>query len=733
MIEVRKYGLVYVSIGLAITGSLWYMRENPTIRGEDVAELASAVVERQTIAYLTGTNSPSFASNNIPVWITLSGLMDKILTPSRDMATREDYAPPSIYWLNDDISDGDAITGYKAQWYVASTNAETGSGAYSSTVHTVTSYRLTGPSNNVTDYAWTTASRTPGNWTFLSNTTRTNAPLGRSIYGVTNGWVEGTAKSWWGEIGNGTNVYAYWSERFVDSGLVTVNLLHGGGQVVTSEEIHFTTNNYATPQTVSIKNTTTNTAAYFEFDVENYGSTFVCVGSYPNTNPRVKKDGEGLGAYVAMGGSIDFVMTSESAITVPWTVSITYGGNLTGPSSIASTNEPYYSADFTVGCPANGGGTFSTYCPQTGAAQTVAVIGDTHNTNITVNTYAVNVDNGGTADFSVSLATNPPAPYFAQSRSISTNYLNNAKNVLANLNRTIYICAPDELSFTSGVQVTISSDGGWSSSNANVSVETLWALASSEAVAGDPETVVSWNVRLIEYSRSAWRDAQKTGDAAWSYGADYGMVLAATRLNGCTLPYPSDYALASQYVASVSVYVATMNHVANALYGYGSMGTYTTGYEITGSYSDLNNMLAAGFGIGVDPSTANLPSIPVTEPTTTESAFYSTIDDTVPPLMSFRLLATSANPTERVKFTLGTTIPTIPNYAFRYDTYRTDTYTDPDYTVIYDDDKMEAGINVDAVFFLVVVDWKWQHMNLSVPYEPTAFTPDWLTGNTNSP
>jgi|GEM_PF-6864651 len=45
----RKYSIklpVYVSAGILISGTFWYLRDDPHIHGEDVVEIRAAAMER---------------------------------------------------------------------------------------------------------------------------------------------------------------------------------------------------------------------------------------------------------------------------------------------------------------------------------------------------------------------------------------------------------------------------------------------------------------------------------------------------------------------------------------------------------------------------------------------------------------------------------------------------------------------------------------------------------------
>lgn len=756
----RKYGLVWVSAGLLISGSLWWQRRGSHIRGEDCAELISAVMERQAVAYLTGTNMPVLASNNVPAWIRMTDIRDKILHPARTMATNDVAGGlPVIYWLDGDVKDGDMLSGYDAQWYAGYTQERAGEGVYSGMTHTITTYYLTAPSNNVTDYALTTASRMPGaGWTFWPWVSATNAPIGRSMFGTGSGWCDDVSSNWWTNIGNGTNSYAYWSERYQDNGRVTITLLSGGGFTDVSPEIIFTPTDYAAPQNIRLQNTANNTAAYYQIEVSGVGHTHVGVAPWPvaaAVNPRVKRNDVGGSAFVSSGGSIDLAMASEFLISTPWDVNLSYSGDLSGPSAVSAAEAPYMYAPFTVTCPAGGGGTLTASCPQTGAQQTVVIVDSAQNADIEVSgAVARQISNLGVAEIGISLADPPEPNQWTQSAAISTNYLNQAANVLSNLNRTIYICGIDALTSTSRVYEAwgFSADTNYFCEGdrpASTVPQDWQSLASKELSLDVSATnVVAWDGKLIYYDREAnfwtdcFRDLRGTPDPQiWEVDSLSWVYFDTRRLDGCTLPYPSDYALASQYVAKVSIFAVTMTapFVKDALdVGQPYWESSTIQHTVSGSYADLNDMMTYGFGIGADPA-AEWPANPLETASLTSSgefvlaAYKNSPKPFMPPRASFRLLASAEDPTNRVMFSLGTLTPSHPDLKFTYEIYDKRTWDDGDYESMAYWDTWEVNLTMRVVCFAVVVDWKWRHLNPAKPYEPEPYTPPWVSANTDAP
>lgn len=780
----RKYGLVWVSAGLLISGSLWWLRRGSHIRGEDCAELISAVMERQAVAYLMGTNTPAFVSNVVPVWVEWKMMREKILDGALNVATNGGVRtdPPSrlpvVFWVGDDTSfaDGATVCGNGAGWVITAeeTNTYVGSGI----VNIERNYSLS-PVSNAWQAAVTPDARYGGTdrtWQFKKGVSTNNAPVADELYSCTNSFFK-TKTNWWTNIGNGTNNYLYWSERYLDSGRVTVTLLSGGGFTDVSPEIIFTADNYASPQNVRLQNTASNTAAYYQIEVSGVvGHTHVGVAQWPvaaAVNPRVKQNDVGGSAFVSSGGSIDLVMASEFLISAPWDVNLSYSGDLSGPSAVSAAEAPYMYAPFTVTCPAGGGGTLTASCPQTGSQHKVVIVDSAQNADITIaGAVARQVGNLAVAEIGVSLADPPPVGGWQQSRAITTNYLNQAANVLSNLTRTVCFFNGADLDGTncvrvewSGVEVaTNQSVWSWQSSpkdpiEFSSIVGDIWdatlltATCQTNTVSFDGE-LASASRRASEEFLARKEEAREDPDFWDEHYNLEGLGSArysSVRIINAFLPYPSDYALTNGLVKRVRVYAI----VTSSIDGY-DVGRWSTpynpinsisfaaspaleSYTLAGSTEPLHKMLHEGLGIGADVGRYEVPAFNENGWTLALTPNYSTWSSayTVPPVVIMRLLADVADPTSRVPITIGAPFKWPDYYVEVSHDAESGRYDKGDgYDVVWSTGHYKfrrQRVTVYLSMLAVVVDWKWDYLNPANPYTPTPYTPPWVSANTNSP
>ena len=113
-----KYGAgVFVSGGLVITGVLLWDagRQNSFIRGEDLAELMAANVERETLWTLESDSSPPWPSNNISGHLLWSQIYNGVMCGARTLATNVadgvELSSDLIAWRSGAITNGMDIAG----------------------------------------------------------------------------------------------------------------------------------------------------------------------------------------------------------------------------------------------------------------------------------------------------------------------------------------------------------------------------------------------------------------------------------------------------------------------------------------------------------------------------------------------------------------------------------------------------------------------------------------------
>ena len=116
--SLKKYGCIFVSAGIAITGALLWDNNNRRALAESEAELLAAAVERRQIAYAFADDTPDFGTNNIvgprKDWRVIYG---KTMAEARDMITNN---TKQVLWVEPDaaIEDGDIIASGGGKYYI---------------------------------------------------------------------------------------------------------------------------------------------------------------------------------------------------------------------------------------------------------------------------------------------------------------------------------------------------------------------------------------------------------------------------------------------------------------------------------------------------------------------------------------------------------------------------------------------------------------------------------------
>lgn len=220
----KKHGLVWISVGAIITGVIWYDREDPrTIYTEDYVEILSGVMERDW-AFVEGTNTPSFASNSVPYYMSYNILNDKFFLPLYYLAIKGNPG-----WLMGDVSDKQKIASCGFGWINAGV------------VDHIQRYELPDviDAYNMgivsTQHILTTSSRMPSE-EYTTDISRTNAPFAY-LTGVsyTGGAIceDPNAGNWWST----TNLYKF-TPQMTTNRAYTVDVL--------DEMNHALTNMYRT-------------------------------------------------------------------------------------------------------------------------------------------------------------------------------------------------------------------------------------------------------------------------------------------------------------------------------------------------------------------------------------------------------------------------------------------------------------------------------------------------------
>ena len=190
-----KYGPIWVSAGITISGALWFIRGNG-VSGEDLAEATAAVTERPLAQY-TGTNDYTFTSNVVQSGVAWSPLYDTVLCGARTLALTA--VASNAWWVAgdgpEDAQDATLTTDAPAPWTSLDTRI---------TNSVTLFFGLSAVNFPITSYLWSRLN--------------TNA-LTTAFTPAAAPWASG---NWWTGIGIGTNVYRYSCEKAV-AGTVSTN------------------------------------------------------------------------------------------------------------------------------------------------------------------------------------------------------------------------------------------------------------------------------------------------------------------------------------------------------------------------------------------------------------------------------------------------------------------------------------------------------------------------------
>jgi hypothetical protein len=338
--------------------------------------------------------------------------------------------------------------------------------------------------------------------------------------------------------------------------------------------------------------------------------------------------------------------------------------------------------------------------------------------------------------------------YLRVNMSISTQKLNEAKTVLQTMTRSMWIGDYN--------QATVSTCKLWTAYVSNVTNLSVDVTQEGEASA-PPDVSEAFFASGLSDLNASWTDGGLSSFSGtllsleiecdhnlteffWEYfddddHTDWNRYLNYTgnadsyALQGCRLPYPSEYACASGYVGKVTIFgvfapdiYPNPVHYANVYHGY-SNSTY---------YADGANAVFDADTYGVCNYLSPLPVASESLDFSIGNGVYMQAIDCLPSEIVLSKIAEFDNPTTRPVFDLGISSPTINSTlaTIHYWTSVVEGREGIDRTT----DKSEwwqkgKRQRLRLLKFVVVVDWKWKHLNDANPYDPTPFTPIWVTNN----
>lgn len=333
--------------------------------------------------------------------------------------------------------------------------------------------------------------------------------------------------------------------------------------------------------------------------------------------------------------------------------------------------------------------------------------------------------------------------------------LNQAANVLSNMTRTITVIplAVGVLA-SNGVSKVYERRGfantydpvTYYSEPANT-VEDMWDGARAEAglEAEDVFDPASWGGILVIYTHNAMfqRIYERPGPDdphptdRWS-ADDSGLYIThTTELDAFLSPdYPSLYALTNGMIAKVRVFAVVRSETRFPGSWVNRVPCEDNHFTITdrhqgGDYSDFVDFMVWGFVVGManpwNPG-VEIAALPVSSPSLSGHADYTAGHNQ--PGYALQLVAEVDNPTGPIPIQLGGDSFNYPNLKSK--STRGWTEDDPDTyeeDYVWFEERWAAYATVYLTDFVVVVDWNFAHLT-DTPYVPTPYTPEWLSTNT---
>jgi hypothetical protein len=197
--SLRKYDIIWISAGISICGSLWYMGR-PGVHGEDLAAGVAGVTERGMGEY-DGTNAVPLASNTVLRAVAWQPVYETLLGGTRGMALHDPDPNTGICWITADDTRLPADNAQvRASTETVAPFVSLGSripaagvrfanqgGAYTNVPLPLTNFPLT---------VWL--------WPYATTNAMPPFTIGASP------WTSG---NWWTDSGLGTNIYLWGCER----------------------------------------------------------------------------------------------------------------------------------------------------------------------------------------------------------------------------------------------------------------------------------------------------------------------------------------------------------------------------------------------------------------------------------------------------------------------------------------------------------------------------------------
>lgn len=738
-----KYGIIFVSTGIIISGTLMWNSGDKRNFGESVAEVLAANVERKQYAYAFGTNSFSVVSSNNVVGVRKKfAVLYDVLDDSRDMATDNDGP---VYWIDKDITidDGDVIVDSDAEW-VCTTNYD---------------YALSYGSNLVAAFH-STGSRLSNSESFwMPNVSNEISVICDEFFPDSTYKDEHLFDSydnWWEYLEISTNVYKYSCEewRNIDGDDISVKFIGGGGFTNVDTLVHIPYPGGSSCIHASSSSSNDNQIlsalyklsadfrndAYLVFsDAGSAGVTNLNIYFTRNTISAAEGESVTLGIHPASnsGGveSISWSVIGDGVSASYWGQQSLYWGG-SNPSWSTTRDITVKGSSDNDNVDAAAVIRFSR-SSQPGVYQYIPVwIADDESgkPDMTVSPVLDTMAKGGSA--SATVAVGPPTnTYVVLDKRMMTNNLVEADKVLESLGRTIVFFPPAALDYDTWMTRQYSSDDSDEVTGSDAVFGTytfssaLGAYNSKSRLLDSPTTnSLSYDGSILHIGVSLGTDNYKfphnnEGRSSYSMASSFDL----DELKNCTLDYPSKTALESNYVARVRIYLCLSCTLANR-----SLHSQYDSYDVTSSHNpDYQPWFYESFsyGSGYDAfcsrndGSTTFPSNGFSSPGYVFSASG---------FVNYKLaeIVDETAPTDVIKFDIG---GNMADYDFDFSAksdfetfeveYQND-YNGNYSTQSYGDYDHNNSIKIEKI--VVVVDWAWKHCDADEPFEPTINTPGWL-------
>jgi len=757
---------------------------DPRVMGEDTADIFEQVQEVLVVPYLTGTQVPdwesvnsygnAYPSNSIYSPTKYQDILN-MANKVRQVVTKSDGA---IFWTSATFSntaelavsygsycDTQEVAGYVVDelngggWAVTNRYYQYSTNTFADTIVTTASRQWT---NNSLFHE--TITTDDGSGPIYTAVSLTNVPLANLVYGRgaalslsnTNGFQ--TAGSGWPFEWSYAFPWEQWS--YPTHSRVTM-FAYSASNVAYTNLFWLSTNSLALTFNASL--TDTNNPGYSLcsiMDVSGHTSIQSAYVQPPSAASPIYLYNYSGGPYEtdysinktwAQNWQINFYIKKEGAAayeSLAWSIVagdylFMYSGG-GGPSyqflDVMAYPEPYYPG-YPIPTPTNSLSVLKIWVPaQTNVAPIYVAISVKTAAYAKTNAYFnVTSDLSTSSAITATATSNAVASAFTATddRRITTNKLNAFAQILTNLNRTVYIGGINALTCTGRTEIVYShpytnyvSEFEYGSGDAPAYYDSytkadlladfsaITQTATNNYAATSPiyfaETLFSFQERGLATidSTPEW----------WSYVTIFGYSNERKHnaFTGCSVVYPSLWALTNNFVAAVKVYAVAeaIETSTESYYSWTALGDFYS-HTVDGEYWNQGN-----FGISSPGLTFNTPShsVPSTRINGLDRQYYGAGNLGLTDRAIFTKIYETNSPTGPITFDLPERTITHADPASRYAYFDWTTASsgprEIGWQYLY-----SVGYRLNYSRIMIVVDWNFTHLGRG--FTPATNTPAW--------